>query len=93
MVSCPNCGKLFRHVLELSDVRQVGLALKGTCPGCGARIGVNKLWRKTAQVYQVGTCPICGKMPERVGKSKRPKYCSVRCKQVAYRRHKQLENG
>lgn len=45
MVSCPNCGKVFRHISNLSDVRQLGLALKGACPGCGARVGVNKLWR------------------------------------------------
>jgi len=46
-MNCPDCGKVYRKVTELDDVRSVGLALKGTCVNCGTRFGVNSLWRKT----------------------------------------------
>jgi phage FluMu protein Com len=48
-IRCPGCGKLFKNLAEVG-AKALGLALKATCPKCGARWSVNSLWRKTREV-------------------------------------------
>jgi hypothetical protein len=44
-VTCSGCGKVYRDLAELLEVRMIGLALAGSCPSCGARIPAGGLWR------------------------------------------------
>lgn len=46
IVKCWHCGSEITALSEVRDVYQLGLALMGSCPHCGAVIGVNSLWRK-----------------------------------------------
>lgn len=45
-MKCWKCGKEITALSEVRGVYQLGLSLQGECPACGARIGVNSLWRK-----------------------------------------------
>jgi len=50
MIKCFKCGREIREIGELSEVRSLGLALLGTCPGCGARINCQQLWKKRKEI-------------------------------------------
>ena len=45
-MKCWSCGLEITALSEVRGVHQLGLSLQGDCPVCGARIGVNSLWRK-----------------------------------------------
>ena len=45
-MKCWSCGLEITALSEVRGVYQLGLSLQGECPACGARIGVNSLWRK-----------------------------------------------
>jgi len=45
-VKCWSCGLEITALSEVRGVYQLGLSLQGECPNCGARLGVNSLWRK-----------------------------------------------
>jgi len=45
-VKCWQCGTEITALSEVKDVHPLGLSLQGSCPHCGAVIGVNSLWRK-----------------------------------------------
>jgi len=47
MITCYKCGQIIRDIRELTEVRSLGLALMGRCPGCGTRINCQALWKKT----------------------------------------------
>lgn len=50
---CPGCQRSYTYPLELEAVRTVGLALLGTCPSCGASVGLNLTWSCRARfTYQ-----------------------------------------
>lgn len=49
-VVCPGCGRSYRDLNELANVRSLGLALMGTCLKCGARFGVSELFRVTRRL-------------------------------------------
>jgi len=38
----------------LKNVHQLGLSLRGSCPGCGELVGVNALWRRTKLILKEG---------------------------------------
>jgi len=53
---CPGCQRQYTHPLELTEIRAVGLALTGQCPGCGTRFGLNATWNCRARFdYQPNT--------------------------------------
>jgi len=45
-MKCWHCGVEITALSEVKDVHPLGLSLQGSCPHCGAVIGVNSLWRK-----------------------------------------------
>ena len=47
------CGSLIRSISELKNVHQLGLSLRGSCPGCGELVGVNSLWRRKKLIVKV----------------------------------------
>jgi hypothetical protein len=47
-MKCWSCGKEINALSEVKDVHALGLSLQGECPGCGALVSVNSLWRKAA---------------------------------------------
>ena len=53
IIKCPNCGKEFRNLNELSNIRGLGLALIGECPKCGIKIGCNSLWKVTRRLKEI----------------------------------------
>ena len=45
-MKCWSCGLEITALSDVKNVYQLGLSLQGECPNCGARLGVNSLWRK-----------------------------------------------
>jgi predicted ATP-dependent serine protease len=50
MITCPKCGQIIREIGELSEVRSLGLALRGKCPSCEAWVFCDELWKKTKTI-------------------------------------------
>src|SRR5450759_2542729 len=54
---CPKCGKVYTRIQELLNVHNIGLALFGTCPACGARVPCAELWHCTVRLTEPITAP------------------------------------
>lgn len=48
-IVCSGCGRRFETLQGLEHVRNIGLALAGVCPDCGAIVWCTELWRKRAE--------------------------------------------
>lgn len=53
MIIC-DCGKRHTSTTQFDNVKQLGLALMGTCTKCGLRQGVDTLWRRTKTIKWTG---------------------------------------
>lgn len=48
------CGERFTEISQLKNVQQVGLSLRGECPGCGERLFIGSLWKVTKRIIKGG---------------------------------------
>lgn len=53
-VNCPKCNRLLTKLTDLKEIHSLGIALRGTCPDCGAYVWGGDLFRVTRVIDRSG---------------------------------------
>jgi hypothetical protein len=53
-IKCPSCQRVIRSLAELTEVRTIGLVLKGKCT-CGAWVPCAELWHRQPTISTIST--------------------------------------
>jgi DNA-directed RNA polymerase subunit RPC12/RpoP len=48
-IKCPKCDLRITEILQMHEIRNLGLALFANCPRCETRIPVAELWYKMSK--------------------------------------------